>query len=132
MRRMLTSKSKLFSDFVIDTVLPLLDGGDVSMPYYMIAKQLREYVEGFETEVTMWTDAPYYDWPFVKHMFDTWGWPSNLNKKPQQLLFNAIKEERFNNAVKDAFRTIKPALRMHHALDDAIANRIGYLKTMRY
>lgn len=120
---------ELCSYFVIETVLPLLEGDGASMPYPMVAKQLKEYVESFESEVTMWSDAPSFDWPFIKHLFDIWGWPKNLNKVPMRLIFNGNKADRFNNAVEDAFRTIKHALRRHHALDDAIANRIGYMES---
>lgn len=120
------------SYFVIETVLPLLEGHEVSMPYSMVAKQLKEYVESFESEVAMWSDAPSFDWPFIKHLFDTCGWPKNLNKEPMRLIFNGNKADRFNNAVENAFRTIKPALRRHHALDDAVANKLAYMKAIEY
>jgi len=125
-------QNELCSDFVIETVLPLLEGGKVSVPYSMVAKQLKDYIESFEAEVvTLWSDAPSYDWPFVTHLFDNWGWPTNLKRTPAYLGFNENKAIRFANAVENAFRTIKPSLRRHHALDDAIANREGYMKVMR-
>jgi hypothetical protein len=45
----------------------------------------------------------------------------NLAQKPDVLKFN---DEVFNAAVEDAF---KQGLRQHHALDDAKANRLGWL-----
>lgn len=122
---------ELCSDFVIETVLPLLEGGDFSVPYPMVAKQLRHYIESFEGEVTLWSDAPSYDWPFIMHLFDTWGWPTNLKRTQTYLSFNGNKAIQFENAVENAFRTIKPSLRRHHALDDAISNRQGYLRVTR-
>ncbi len=114
------------SEFVVQTVLPLLEGGDVSMPYPIIAKQLKTWIESFDDKVTLYSDSPYHDFGYVQHMFDNWGWPTNLNKKPEWLVFNDIKGLRFANGVEKAFRTIKPSLRRHHALDDAIANRFGF------
>lgn len=114
------------SEFVVEVVLPLLEGGDVSMPYPMIAKHLRGWIESFGDQVTLYSDSPYHDFGFVEHLFDNWGWPANLNKKPEWLVFNYVKGVRFSNSVEEAFRTFKPELRRHHALDDAIANRFGY------
>ncbi len=114
---------ELCSNFTTEVVLPFLEGGDVSMPYQMVSKQLKEYIENFESEVTMWCDSPYHDWPFIEHMFDHWGWPSNLAKKPSW----HTKDLDFITGVEQAFNTFVPKLRRHHALDDAIANRYGFL-----
>lgn len=119
------------SDFVVETVLPLLEGGKYLIHYSELAKQLRLWIESFDSEVVMWSDAPYLDWQHVKHMFDSWGWPSNLNRIPKQLVFNSINGIRFDNGVEEAFRTFKPSLRRHHALDDAIANRQGYIQATK-
>lgn len=114
---------ELCSDFTTEAVLPFLEGGDVSIPYQMIAKQLKEYIESFVSDVTMWCDSPYHDWPFIEHMFDNWGWPSKLAKKPGW----HTKDLDFNIGVEQAFNTFVPKLRRHHALDDAIANRHGFI-----
>lgn len=115
------------SEFVVETVLPLLDGFDYLMHYSMIAKQLRTWIESFEGEVKMWSDAPYWDWQHVKHMFDNYGWPTNLKREAVHLTFpSSIQITRFKAAVEDAFKSFEPKLRRHHALDDAIANRYGF------
>ena len=119
------------SEFVVATVLPLLQGGDHLMHYSMIAKQLRTWIEDFNDGITMWSDAPYFDWQHVNHMFETWGWPGNLDRKPQPLVFNYTQGVRFDNGVEEAFRTFKPTLRRHHALDDATANRHGYIQAVK-
>lgn len=67
-----------FSEFVVETVIPLLEGGDCRMPYGEIAKSLCTWIESFEGKVKMWTDAIRFDWPHVEHMFDNYGWPHNL------------------------------------------------------
>lgn len=119
-------QEELYSEFVIEVVLPLLEGGDALMPYAQIAKQLKAYIEEFEDDVKMWTDAPAYDWPHVHHMFETYGWPKNLKRSPVALSFTSpVHMQRFLNAVDNIFRSNKE-LRIHHALDDAIANRYAF------
>jgi hypothetical protein len=59
-----------FSEFVVQTVIPLLEGGDCLMPDSEIAKSFCSWIESFEGKVKMWTDAPGYDWPHVEQMFD--------------------------------------------------------------
>ena len=117
----------LYSDFVIKTVIPLLEGGEYLMPYVHIAQSLKIWIESFGDECKMWSDSPYHDWQFVKHMFDCHGWPENLKREPVALIFpSSIQQSRFESAVEDAFRTFEPKLRCHHALDDEIANRYGF------
>jgi len=121
------ARADYFSEFVVETVIPLLDGGDFKMPYVDIANKLRLWVESYEDKVKMWTDAPRYDWPHIEHMFDNYGWPSNLVRKPIALSFpNSIQQTRFFAGVEDAFKTFQPKLRRHHALDDAMANKYGF------
>lgn len=116
------------SDFVLDTVLPLLEGADNLMPFGIIAKQLRVYIESFDDEVELWSDAPFFDWQHVKKLFDNYGWPTNLKRTEGLLIFPSIsQQQRFESTVEDAFNSVKLQLRRHYALDDAIANRIGYL-----
>jgi len=122
-------RPEIFSEFVIEIVVPLLVGGKYLMPYADIARQLKAWIESFDGEVKMWSDAPYFDWQHVEHMFENHGWPGNLIQKPIHLTFaSSIQNMRFQNAVENAFNTIQPMLRRHHALDDAIANRYGFLR----
>lgn len=121
------ARADYFSEFVVETVIPLLEGGDCKMPYGEIANKLRIWIETFEDNVKMWTDATRFDWPHIEHMFDNYGWPSNLVRKPIALSFpNSIQQTRFFAGVEDAFKTFQPKLRRHHALDDAIANKYGF------
>jgi hypothetical protein len=125
-------KVETCSEFVVDTVLPLLDGGDYLMPFDMVAKQLKLYIESFDGEVEMWSDAPYFDWQHVKKLFDNYGWPTNLKRTEGLLIFPSIaQQQRFETAVEDAFNSVKLQLRQHHALDDAIANRLGFIAAKR-
>lgn len=115
------SRPEIFFDFVIEVVAPLLEGGDYLMPYSAIAAKLKTWIEGFGEEVRLLSDAPVYDFPYVDHMFEVYGWPSNLIKQPRQLW-----HARFSNNVDEIFRT--KGYRRHHALDDAIVNKLAYEK----
>jgi hypothetical protein len=115
------------SEFVVETVLPLLEGGNHLMHYSMIAKNLRLYIESFDGLVKMYSDACYWDWQHVEHLFETYGWPENLVRSPVALTFpSSIQQTRFTAAVEDAFKLFKPTLRRHHALDDAVANKFAF------
>jgi len=117
------------SRFVIDNVLPLLEGGEALMPYPTIACRLKSYVESFNDEVVFWSDSPKHDWCHVCDLFNFHGWPQNLSRTPKTFFFySEDKQTLFENGVKNAFNSLN--LREHHALDDAIANRAGYLSAM--
>lgn len=121
------ARPEVFSDFVIEVVVPLLEGGTCEMPYAEIAAKLKVWIENFKGEVKMWSDSPYHDWQHVKHMFENYGWPANLRREAVALTFpSSIQITRFRSGVEEAFKTFQPALRRHHALDDAIANRHGF------
>lgn len=79
------------------------------------------WFEGFDGPVQLATDSLSWDWPWIQELFGTPGtWPENLDSKPVILLQDPV----FNLAVEDAFAT---TLRRHHALDDAKANRLGWI-----
>lgn len=114
------------SDFVIDIVLPLLEGGSARMTMVELALNLKNWIEGLGQPVTFATDSICYDWPWILEIFEKPGsWPANLDRQPLLLNFNDLQRaERFNDAVELAFAS---GLRRHHALDDAKANRLGWL-----
>ncbi len=78
------------SDFVIETVLPLLDGGDFKMMEAQLALRLQRWIEALtEKEVTLRSDAPGFDWPFVAELFQFYGtWPKNLRRKCSSVYFD--------------------------------------------
>ena len=112
-------------DFSREFVLPLLDGGVARMPMHELTLRLGNWLEGFEQSVQLATDSLAWDWPWIQRIFETSGtWPENLAGQPLILLFDADVGEAFVNAVEAAFLT---GLRQHHALDDARANRLGWI-----
>lgn len=119
----------LCSEFVHEAVLPLLEGGAASMAHPEIATKLRKWVEAFGDPVKFWSDAPSFDWPHVYELFEqNPPWPINLRQSPVSLSFEtAIKNLRFAQTVESMYSR-ESSLRRHHALDDAVANRLGFLR----
>lgn len=106
------------SEFVIETVLPLLQGGEVCMTEAVLEERLKAWIEGFVDEVVFRSDSPSHDWPFVEKLFKLSGWPLNLRTKCGTILFESDRQaHRYNNAVEDYFKT--HGKRQHHALVDA-------------
>ena len=112
-------------DFTREVVLPLLEGGEAWLTLPGLSLRLGNWLEDFEQPVTLATDSIEWDWPWIKMIFSNpMTWPTNLNHSPEELLFDADVGESFNDAVELAFIG---GLRRHHALDDAKANRLGWL-----
>ena len=111
------------TDWVKENVLTLLDASaEQRMTRDESAIQLRAWIEGFGEPVTLACDSEAWDWRWIQKLYATSDkWPINLAQKPVILKFN---NEVFNAAVDGAFTS---GLRRHHALDDAKANRTGWL-----
>jgi len=108
------------SGFVIETVLPLLDGGSARMMEAQLAVRLKEWVEGLTDNkmVVFRSDGPAYDWPLVEYLFDFYGWPHNLRRKYGYIHFDHLPlETRYNRALEDYWR--EHGSKRHHALVDA-------------
>jgi hypothetical protein len=109
------------SDFTREAVWPHLEGGEARMTMSELTLRLGNWLESFAQPVQLATDSLSWDWPWIQEIFSLPGtWPENLDGRP--LILQQAPE--FNLAVEDAFAT---GLRRHHALDDAKANRIGWL-----
>lgn len=115
-------------DFVRAAVVPLLEGGDVLMDMEQLQTALRAWIESFEEPVQLATDSLAWDWPWIHEVFHEDGtWPNNLDRRPLLLAFDHDQEGEildYNTAVELGYAS---GLRRHHALDDARANRAGWL-----
>jgi hypothetical protein len=80
----------LCSQFVLEEVLPHLEGGAVSMPSVAIAEQLKDWLEALQEPVKLWTDCPAIDWPFVVELFEQTSWPANLEHECGDLNFRGM------------------------------------------
>lgn len=108
------------SEFVVTTVLPLLQGGEYRMKEAELATRLKDWIEGLtENKVVLRTDSPFYDWPWVEQLFTFFGcWPKNLRRKCGTIYFNHDYQiSRYQKGLEDYWK-INDA-RRHHALVDA-------------
>jgi hypothetical protein len=119
------------SNFVIQTVLPLLQGGDVKMKAAQCAIRLKEWIEGLgDGEVILRTDAPRYDWTLVAEMFQFYGcWPANLRRKYGTIYFESDRRlHRYQSAMTSFWK--EHSSRQHHALVDARSMRFAWKYAM--
>ncbi|MDP1870811.1 MAG: 3'-5' exoribonuclease [Gallionella sp.] len=90
-----------------------------------LSLRLGNWVEGFEQPVQLVSDSPLWDWPWIQELFCLPGtWPENLDGKPTSLYANKVNTTIVYLAIEQGFSA---GLRRHHALDDAKANRLGWL-----
>lgn len=107
--------------FAREAVLPQLEGGAMCLTMAELREQLRAWLEAFGEPVKLATDSLSWDWPWIQEIFeDIATWPPNLDGKPLIL----TQDQAFNQAVEESFAS---GLRRHHSLDDAKANRLGWL-----
>jgi hypothetical protein len=114
------------SEFANREVVPLLEGDAHSMPMRELGDRLHAWIMEFGEPVVLATDSLNWDWPWIVSIFNQHGaWPPNLDHQPLLLTMNYLNDfDAFESAVKTAFVS---GLRQHHALDDAQANRLGWI-----
>lgn len=120
-----TYQPKQCSEFTKLAVLPLLEGDSVRVSMRELGEHLLAWLEAFGEPVTLACDSLAWDWPWVQEIFgELDAWPANLVSRPLLLTINYLNDyDRFIEAVEQAFSS----LRRHHALDDAKANRLGWI-----
>lgn len=120
-----TYQPKDCGEFTRLTVLPLLEGGNTVLTMQDLTLRLGNWLEDFDVPVTLATDSLGWDWPWIQEIFHIEGtWPANLARDPLLLTINYLNDyDCFIEAVEKAFSS----LRRHHALDDAKANRLGWI-----
>lgn len=104
--------------FVLNTVLPLLNGGECRMGVEKLAVRLKEWIEGLtDKQVILRSDAPALDWLFIQEIFDFHGWPKNLRRTCGAISFEDHRQmHRFNVGLYSFWKT---NTQQHHALVDA-------------
>lgn len=111
------------TDWVKANVLPLLNGGHFIMSPDALRKSLAEWI-GTLGPVKVATDSRDYDHEFLRAILAPW--PANVDPEPFVLNINYMQDiDKFHSALEKAFTS--GGLRRHHALDDAKANRLGWL-----
>lgn len=110
------------SPFAVEHVMPLLDGAAISSNQLSI--ELNKWLVEIKEEIELATDNWAWDWPFIVEALQN-NWPNNLIRECYLLNLNYMNDaDAFFEAVKHAYEN---GLRRHHALDDAKANRLGWL-----
>lgn len=109
-------------DFARMAVLPQLEGWyGVRLTMAELRVRLWQWIKEFGEPVQLATGSLSWDWPWIQEIFDDVAtWPPNLDGRPLLL----AQDPAFNLAVERAFAG---GLRRHHALDDAKANRLGWI-----
>jgi hypothetical protein len=127
-----TWQKNMCSNFVIDTVLPLLEGGEARLLEAQLALRLREWIDGLGAdEVVLVSDAPAVDWPLIEKVFEHHRqWPANLKRECDWLQFEDERQRhRYNYGL--AFWWQGRTHLQHHALNDARAMKMAWKFTVR-
>lgn len=97
------------------------------MTFLQLAQSLVLWLASTGDTVQLATDSYSRDWYWVERLFTEIGmWPSNVETKPLLL----TKEHLGNyDGFLSAVTRSRIGLRRNHALDDARANRMGWLST---
>lgn len=117
------------TDWVVDNVLPLLEGGNSSLPIEDLRIRLCEWIENFSDRIMLVTDSPDYDFEFIKLIF-AGTWPKNLSKQPMQFDSYAMGENRQPSLERTMQNYHRPDQPKHHALYDAFALRAGMVAAL--
>jgi hypothetical protein len=113
------------SEFVALEVLPKLGERQERVTLDELRRQLADWLGAFQGSVQLASDSVSWDWIWI---FDIFGeangktWPKNLAQRPYHVPNGPI----FTTAVERIFATTP--LRRHHALDDAMVNRLAWLQ----
>lgn len=108
--------------WVRDNVLPLLESGNRVMQPDMLREQLSNWLTSLGA-VRIATDAQEYDFAFLRALLKRW--PTNVASEPLRLNMNYLNNfDAYEMTVEAAYTS---GLRRHHALDDAEANRRGWI-----
>jgi hypothetical protein len=114
-----TYEPQHLSEFVRAAVMPLLQGGEATMPLHELTLRLGNWLESFGESVVLASDS-FWDTGWIGEIFATPGtWPANL--APPQVLRFADDEERLRFNRLEMQARLEHGLRFHHALDDARA-----------
>jgi hypothetical protein len=108
------------SEFVKCEVLPHLEGGVALMTLAELCLRMGNWLESFEVPVSLVTDAPTWDWPWIDYIFcEKHLRPVNLESTPE---FFSSKESKLQSLRQNY------NLQIHNALDDARVLRMAWLE----
>lgn len=116
------------SEFVVNTVLPLLDAKLIKQPlidYTHVHAQmtfdecrfhLMKWLEKTDAQLSIYNDAPHFDFSLLSNFF-TEKWPDRLSLYCETIVASTIDgQERYDKTTLELFEN---GFRQHHSLDDA-------------
>ncbi len=122
----------LCSEFVVENVLPLLQGGEYRMTEAELAVRLKRWIEELtDEEVIFRTDAPRYDWPWIEALGKDYGWPTNLRHRYGTVYFEDGRQHHHYLAAME-FYWKEHITRQHHALVDARSMRFAWKYAVKH
>jgi len=116
------------SPFVIETVLPLLEGGKARMLEQAASANLIAWIKGLEVDVELMATSP-LDREYFFDLVPPDLWPENL-KAVRIVSFDNLSWFWRLRAKSAEERFFQMGGRRHHALDDAKALRAGWLNSV--
>jgi hypothetical protein len=117
------------TDWVVENVLPLLEGGNSILQIDDLKIRLKEWIESFDDQAMLITDSPDFDFELIKLLFAGY-WPGNLAKQPMQFDSYAMGEDRQPSLERAMKSYHSPGRPEHHALHDAFALRAGMVAAL--
>lgn len=123
-----TYDEQMCSDFVKENVLPVLSGEKFEMSIEELSVKLSVWIESFGQPVTLWADAPSFDWIWLVEIFNHNNsvWPINLVRKCRSTLESASNS--YHEACEEYWwLNQKDGAVQHHALWDARSIKFAHL-----
>ena len=117
------------SYWVRENVLPLLWAGSYRMPAWEMAEKLVQWIEAIDDRGMMITDAPEFDFEFVKALLLP-AWPRNVAKECMRFDSYAMgpnMQEWLEAVMAEYHNEQRPE---HHALHDAHSLRLGMMAAL--
>lgn len=114
------------SDFVLEHVIPHLQGGKHVLDRLQIQQQLCSWLSDLGPDLVLVTDSPDYDFELVKP-FLLPRWPSNLADKPLAFDDWSCGSDRQAELEQVRMKWYDADRPEHHALQDAQASRAALL-----
>lgn len=109
------------SSFVIQNIVPLLQGGVYEMPYNTLSAKLIAWIRK-HGEAQLVTDAPEYDFDLIRPLLEK-DWPTNLIRTPIRFNSGTVGVQNWDLYFKTRNGYFNQERPMHHALVDAKALR---------
>lgn len=125
------------SEFVLNNVLPLLDARPLAaLPDHQniyakmsLAETKQHLLQWFVDQIEpiqIWCDSPHYDWFYLQEIFPS-DFPSSLMPTPKSVFVgDDLLKKLFEARVVQEY--LARRLIRHHALQDAMAVRLGWLE----